>query len=172
MTQYRPETIEAANLRRQQQAGEVNFAAMYAAHDSFAADTTALLEAARKGEALSTDAVAIWSRFSQQLHNHHTSEDELLWPMVRAVASPADVALLDQMETEHGALNAGITRLIDLYKDGQSTEILIELENLRPLLDEHLFNEEVQALPLIERTIGAEGWDAYGQAVRSRAATH
>lgn len=171
MSQYQPESLETAKLRRQQQAGAVDFAAMYADHDSFTADVEALIKAAQADQPLSTDAVAVWERFSQQLHNHHTAEDELLWPSVRAVADSSGIALLDQMESEHQALDETISLLTDLYKNEVAVEILPVLETLQPLLGEHLFNEELHALPLIERTIGAEGWPAYGHAVRARATT-
>jgi hypothetical protein len=37
---------------------------------------------------------------------------------------------------------------------------------LASLLDQHMRNEEMQALPLVERSIGQAGWDAFGKDIR------
>ena len=42
--------------------------------------------------------------FSETLHHHHKGEDTYLFERVKPKADPSEVAVLDQMEAEHGEL--------------------------------------------------------------------
>ena len=71
---------------------------MFAIHDALRRDLEHVAQMDTRNEG--------WDLFDRMLHLHHTIEDDLLWPVMRdAVAGrPEDLALLDEMETEHAAI--------------------------------------------------------------------
>ena len=106
--------------------------------------------------------------FEQMLRAHHETEDELLWPVVReAVAGRADdLALLDQMEAEHHEIEPALEALDrGLAKGKPSAQAKANLETR---LRDHLTHEERDMLPLIDGTLTAEQWAAFGQASAQR----
>lgn len=107
-----------------------------------------------------------WATFKNQLHVHHTAEDNWLWPALRAkVTQPGDVAVLGAMEAEH----ARIDPLLSLVDGSLAAAGLTGLaENARTLtagLAAHMEHEEDHALPLIEAYLGPDGWAAFRRAV-------
>jgi iron-sulfur cluster repair protein YtfE (RIC family) len=88
-------------------AGAIDFIMMCATREAFRRDLNRLAAAvaARKGAA--PQVRAGWENFKTQLQIHHSVEDSHLWPPLRrAVAGrPADLALLDQMESEHAQID-------------------------------------------------------------------
>ena len=94
---------------------------MYATHDALRRDLDEIL---RVTERSSDDPKILlgtalgWEMFKQFLRVHHTSEDDLLWPAMRA-ALTGDCgahALLDAMEAEHATIDPlllSIDALID-----------------------------------------------------------
>ena len=123
---------------------------MNALHDAFRRDLDQFMHTTADQAAIR----ARWQIFRGQLHFHHTAEDTEMWPPVRArlasLQNPAGLALLDEMEAEHGqidpllaavddalAMNAGRDRLRDL------------LGRLQATLAGHLAHEEAEMLPLI-----------------------
>jgi hypothetical protein len=79
---------------------------------------------------------------------------------------PDDVALLEQMTTEHAAIEpllAGLDQSIT--RDASLGAVRSALEH--HVLD-HLAHEEADALPLIDRTLTDAQWAAFGQASAQR----
>jgi hypothetical protein len=84
----------------------VDLTVMYALHDAFRRDLDTLTRAAA---ALGDDPDAHerlrigWSVLADQLHHHHTVEDDQLWPLVRRSwqGSPTVLDVLDAVEEEH-----------------------------------------------------------------------
>ena len=72
---------------------------MYAFHDAFRRDLDALLVTGAGPAAVRTR----WAIFSDQPQFHHTAEDQVMWPPVRAklAGDPDRPALLDSIEAEH-----------------------------------------------------------------------
>ncbi len=67
--------------------GTVDFTFMYAAHDAFRRDLRRL--AAVKADRTAGPAVRVgWATLKNQLHVHHTAEDEWLWPDVTLTPDP------------------------------------------------------------------------------------
>ena len=105
------------------------------------------------------------------LHHHHTGEDELLWPPLRErLAAPA-LALLDEAEGQHAALDRAIDRVTDARRtwaarvDDQSRAALNSaLATLHSLLAEHLDDEERTLLPLAAAHLTEGEWRAVGAA--------
>jgi iron-sulfur cluster repair protein YtfE (RIC family) len=145
--------------------GTVDFTFMYAAHDAFHRDLRRLAAAVEAGRTAEPAVRAGWATFKNQLHVHHTAEDDFLWPPLRAkVTQPGDVAVLDAMEAEH----ARIDPLLSLVDDSLATAGLTGLaENANTLtagLAAHMEHEEDHALPLVEAYLGPDGWAAFRKA--------
>jgi hemerythrin-like domain-containing protein len=98
------------------------------------------------------------------LHEHHLAEDELLWPLLLARATPeADV--VHRMEKQHDALHVLLQQLAELtprWREHPSTALRDELADLvaraSAVIDEHLDDEEVHVMPLINKHITQDEW--------------
>ena len=100
------------DTRRRPLQGQVDFTFMYAAHDAFRRDLQRLADAVKAGRTAEPAVRAGWATFKNQLHVHHTAEDDLLWPALRAkVSQPGDVAVLDAMQAEHARIDPLLARV-------------------------------------------------------------
>lgn len=129
---------------------------MYALHDAFRRDLDALL-ATRAGPAVIR---ARWAIFRDQLEFHHTAEDQVIWPRVRArlAGDPDGLALLDEMEDEHRLIDP-LLAAVDhaLAMDGGHGQLADLLSRLRSTLTSHLAHEETSALPMISQVMTTAG---------------
>ncbi len=100
------------------------------------------------------------------LHHHHAAEDDQLWPKLqsRVAANEADIL---RMIDEHAAIAAAVRRvqtlLIPWMKSGDREHgqlLVAAVSELSRLLDEHLDDEERIALPIIERHLKDDEWQA------------
>ena len=107
-----------------------------------------------------------WEMFKFYLQVHHTAEDDLLWPAMRkALPDDSDgVALLDAMEAEHSAIDPLLAAIDATLADRDSApQRLGELTDaLASALRGHLDHEEADGLALIDATVTAEQWQAFG----------
>ncbi len=111
---------------------------MRAAHDAFRRDLRHLVAA---------PGLERWRRFSKQLRIHHTAEDTVLWPRMRARG--AAPALLDAMEAEHAQIAPLLARVSTAFAGKSGAERATHLAALSSLLGTHLQHEETEVLPLI-----------------------
>lgn len=163
-----PETRADAWRRRRRHLGAVDFTMMYAAHDAFDRDLDRLTAAVERGSAVTEPMRGTWAMFAEQLHTHHTAEDEALWPALYDVASDDERGVLEAMEQEHATLDPMIDRAGAALTAGDPAVLATELTGLRRTLSAHLVHEEDEALPLLERRLGQAGWDAFGNEIRRR----
>lgn len=98
------------------------------------------------------------------LHNHHTSEDTGLWPLVRR-RNPGAAALLDSLEADHQRIAPAITVLTaaatsyGATDDDQARQQLVDaLEALDTLLVPHLDREVAEAMPVVSASITDAEW--------------
>jgi len=103
------------------------------------------------------------------LHAHHTSEDEGLWPAVRA-KNPAAGPLLDSLEADHqriepaaDALRAAAKRYADSTEDDARTGLVAAIDELGDVLFPHLDREVGEAMPVVSQTISHAEWVAIEQ---------
>ncbi|GAB3973994.1 hypothetical protein GCM10029978_054560 [Actinoallomurus acanthiterrae] len=151
--------------RRRPRQGEVDFTFMYAGHDAFNRDLRRLSTAIRTGRAGDPAVRTGWETFKHQLHIHHTVEDEALWPPLRArVRRLTEVELLDAMEAEHALIDPLLSQVDAALAAGDP----VAADELASTLAAHMEHEETEALPLVETYLGAEGWQAFGAAIRKR----
>jgi hemerythrin HHE cation binding domain-containing protein len=162
------ETAAEASRRRARLRGSVDFTMMYVAHDAFNRDVTRLGEAAAGGRGFEPAAVATWRMFSRQLHTHHTAEDTALWPKLHEVVSGAEAGVLTAMQAEHAAIDPRLERVEAAINDRNAPGLLAELRSLSAELSEHMRHEEEAALPLLERRLGAAGWESFTTEIRRR----
>lgn len=151
-------TIDDARRRRPLQ-GQVDFTFMYAAHDAFHRDLRRLAGAVEADRTAEPAVRTGWATFKSQLHVHHTAEDDLLWPALRAkVTQPGDVAVLDAMQAEHARIDPLLSQVdASLAASGP-------VGALAQTLAAHMKHEEDQALPLVEAHLGPDGWAAFRKA--------
>jgi iron-sulfur cluster repair protein YtfE (RIC family) len=104
------------------------------------------------------------------LHNHHTSEDEMLWPLLLERARPSQ-ALVERMEAQHEVVGAAISRVRALSGPWaadparqRSAELEEALRELITPLSEHLAEEERDIVPLIARHVTQQEWERLGKA--------
>lgn len=161
--------------------GRIDFTLMYVTHHAFRRDLARLREAAAEGR---TDSVGVrqgWANFKRQLHVHHTSEDEALWPRVAAASAgrPDAAQILAAMAAEHARLDP-LLEAVDVALDedcadrggrggrgdhhdrGDLADLVGELETA---LGGHMKHEEEAALPLIQEVLGPDDWAAFGKAI-------
>lgn len=168
-TDHRLETRPEAWVRRRALGGKVDFTMMYVAHDAFDRDLARLHEAASTSEVVTDPMRVTWAMFSEQLHIHHTAEDEELWPpLMEAAQDDREHRILEAMEADHETLDPMIEGVEAALASGAMTTLATELATLREGLSAHMAHEEDAALPLVERRLGQAGWDAFGRQIRDR----
>lgn len=166
---YYTETAADALARRESRAGSVDFTMMYIAHDAFNRDVDRLIRAVDAGEGFSPAAAATWQSFRSQLHTHHTAEDTALWPrLYAAVTAPDEVRVLTEMEAEHATLDPKLEQIDAMMRGHNAARLGSELKLFAESLSAHMIHEETEALPLLERRTGPEGWAAFGKEIRDQ----
>jgi iron-sulfur cluster repair protein YtfE (RIC family) len=98
-----------------------------------------------------------WELFKQFLVSHHQSEDEALWPALRAavIAHPDQLALVDALEAEHAVIGPLLAAVDASTEPKQFADIVDELVTK---LSAHLKHEEADGLPLIDTTLTPGAW--------------
>lgn len=108
-----------------------------------------------------------WHHFAYQLHFHHSSEDRLLWPVVREkITDPDDEKLLDVMEAEHSRIDPLVEEVKSAVAAGESAAA--PLAELTLAVLDHLEHEEREGLPLVDSLLTPEEWAAYVDRVREQ----
>ncbi len=103
-----------------------------------------------------------WELFKKFLTVHHQSEDDALWPPMRArvARNPERLALVEALEAEHAVIEPLLTA-IDLaaadpdYGYQRFGDIVDELASK---LAAHLAHEETDGLPLIDASLTEQEW--------------
>lgn len=152
---------------------------MYAMHHAFRRDLDRFVAAARNTPVEDGDvwrALADrWARFDGTLHHHHVIEDTAIWPALlrHAADNPADRATLEAMEAEHelidpalAAVRTGMADMVAHPCEDHQRALVIRLTALHQGLHDHLRHEETEALPLLQRTMTVEEWEASEEAAK------
>jgi hypothetical protein len=152
--------------------GDADLTVMIAAHDAFRRDLTRLARtagAANLSDPARRQSVAAgWDVFKRQLHLHHTTEDELIWPMLRPRLAHSEAALsvLDAMEAEHGLIDPLLAAVDAEFAGGDRLADVIDA--LTSALTGHLRHEERDGLPLIGVALSAAEWRGAGRKMASK----
>ena len=105
------------------------------------------------------------------LHHHHRGEDELLWPLLRERVPVAARKLLDEVESQHVAIDSVLQTVTAARSewvanpnvDSQGS-LVAALEGLYTLLKDHLDLEESAVLPLAASVLTDAEWRRIGDA--------
>lgn len=108
-----------------------------------------------------------WELFKKFLLVHHQSEDDVLWPALRArvAGHPDQIALADALEAEHAVIEP-LLEAIDAaaadpdYGYQRFGDIIDELATK---LTAHLAHEETDGLPLIDASLAPQEWQHFAQ---------
>jgi len=108
-----------------------------------------------------------WDLFETLLRVHHTAEDDALWPVLREalVGRPDELAVVDEMETEHASLEPLLETIDAALARGDSAAD--ERSELATKLHEHMKHEEEEALPLVDATLTEEQWMHFGETAQN-----
>jgi hypothetical protein len=154
--------------------GDADLTVMLAAHDAFRRDLTRLARTAGSANlsdpARRQSIAAGWDLFKRQLHLHHTTEDEIIWPVLRPrlAHSPAALSVLDAMEAEHGLIDP-LLAAVDAQFTGTGGDRLADvIDALTSALTGHLGHEERDGLPLIGVALTAAEWRGAGRTMASK----
>lgn len=113
-----------------------------------------------------------WEMFKAYLHVHHTTEDDVAWPVMYAALAdrPSELALLDAMEAEHAAIDPLLAAVDEALADRESGPQRLGglVDALAGGLTGHLRHEEAETLPLIDATMTQEQWTRFGKEHGSR----
>lgn len=157
---------ESRQTRRGRTVGDVDFTMMYAAHDAFRRDLQRMVRAVAAGRADDAAVRAGWQTFKNQLLNHHTAEDEAIWPPLREqLDNASEATVLDQMEAEHARIDPLLAAIDDALTHRLPTLAAL-VDDASRILGEHMNHEEESALPLIARHLGSQGWDRFQSYIR------
>ena len=159
-------TTQSTNAARHG-TGDADLTIMLAAHDAFRRDLTRLARTASAAhDPARRDSVqAGWELFKRQLLMHHTTEDEIIWPALRARLdhSAAALSVLDAMEAEHELIDPLLAAVdAEFGRDGDD-RVADVIDALTSSLTGHLRHEERDGLPLIGVALSAAEWRGLGR---------
>ena len=108
-----------------------------------------------------------WELFKKFLLVHHQSEDDTLWPALRArvAGQPDRLALTDALEAEHAVIEPLLTAI-----DAAAADPDYGYQRFGDIVDElitkltaHLAHEENDGLPLIDASLTTQQWQHFAQ---------
>jgi hemerythrin-like domain-containing protein len=112
---------------------------------------------------------------ARSLHEHHTTEDELLWPTLLDRVPEELAPIVRLMEAQHGQVDALLAEVGELRPRWAATADPADRERLAELFDrlsvhlaDHLEAEEQQLLPIAARALTQAEWDELGGRGRTR----
>ncbi|MFR9803114.1 hemerythrin domain-containing protein [Pseudonocardia sp. RS010] len=137
------------------------------------AATAGRLAGGRSCDTRRAKALVRWvTTLADEIHHHHTVEDELTWPLIERHAGTAvDLTVLSD---DHRALDPLLDDLrraaagfLDAPIHPERAAVLADaLGRVRDELDEHIENEEAELFPVIERYVPAAEWQEMEKAIR------
>lgn len=107
------------------------------------------------------------------VHVHHHGEDELLWPLLLERVE-VEAALIRRMEAQHDVVAALIAHAREQLPawtaeptQERSAALATTFDKLAGALGEHLGEEEIAILPLVETNLSVEEWNRLGEHARA-----
>ena len=111
--------------------------------------------------------LAGWDAFRAELDNHHSAEDDDLWPVLRGeLSDPGGLASVDAMVDEHRQIPPALADVDAALRGGG--ELMAPVELLSTVILDHLAHEEREVLPLIEQHLTRAQWRAFLHKERTR----
>ena len=111
----------------------------------------------------------------RSLHEHHTVEDLVLWPLLLERVPEELAPIVHLMESQHQRADALLEEVGDLVPVFRAHAAAADRDRLADVLDtlyvhlvEHLDAEEERLLPIAARSVSQAEWDRMGDVARSR----
>jgi hypothetical protein len=149
---------------------KLDMSMMFAMHDALRRELAQVGRvASRRGDDPATllRAALGWELFKKFLTVHHQSEDDALWPPLRAsvAGQPDRVALVDALEAEHAVIEPLLAAI-----DAAAADPDYGYQRFGDIIDElsakltaHLAREEADGLPLIDASLTPQQWQHFAQ---------
>lgn len=143
---------------------------MFALHDALRRELAQVTRIARRRDdnpGPMLRAALGWELFKKFLLVHHQTEDDILWPDLRAqvAGQPDRLALADALEAEHAVIEPLLTAI-----DAAAADPDYGYQRLGDITDElaiklaaHLTHEETDGLPLIDASLTPAQWQHFAQ---------
>lgn len=108
------------------------------------------------------------------VHEHHSAEEDLLWPVI--AASAGDAVDLGELSDDHSGLDPRMDRIraaaaalvADPGSQDAATALAVGLAELRGLLEEHIADEEQTVFPVMAEHVSVADWAQVTRQVRKR----
>jgi Hemerythrin HHE cation binding domain len=143
---------------------------MRALHAALRRDLSRLRDAAAqldKSRGAPPTVLAGWDAFRAQLDNHHSAEDDDLWPVLRGeLSDPRELAAVEAMVEEHRHIPPALAGVDAALRGGGDLTAPVEL--LSTVVLDHLAHEEREVLPLLEQHLTQAEWRAFLHKERAR----
>jgi Hemerythrin HHE cation binding domain len=150
--------------------GQADVGFMRALHAALRRDLSRLRDVAAQLDrpaAAPPAVLAGWDAFRAQLDNHHSAEDDDLWPVLRPeLFDPGELASVDAMVEEHRRIPPALDGVDAALRGGG--ELAAPVEFLSSVVLDHLAHEEREVLPLVEQHLTRAQWRAFLLAERGR----
>lgn len=129
-----------------------------------------LVTALPQGDTKRVTAVADHLAFMlDSLHMHHTTEDDLVWPLVRE-RDGGDALLATRMEEQHRDIDTAVARVrlaaamwSSAPTERSTATLEARLDEFLRVVDHHLDEEERDVVPLIDRHLTIAEWEEVGK---------
>jgi hemerythrin-like domain-containing protein len=154
--------------------GPVDLTAMLVMHWAFRRDLDRFVAAVTRtpveDRAAWRTLTARWELFRRILHDHHTGEDDGLWPALlgrlETAGSPEGREVLAAMAAEHHGIDPlldsiaeGLSRMAAAADDDTHAAIGVRMVAARERLTQHLGHEERDALALVQQHLSPGDWE-------------
>jgi len=149
---------------------KLDMSMMFAMHDALRRELAQVGRVASRRDdnpATLLRAALGWELFKKFLTIHHQTEDDALWPPLRArvAAHPDRVALADELEAEHAVIEPLLAAI-----DAAAADPDYGYQRFGDIIDElsakltaHLAHEEADGLPLIDASLTPAEWQHFAQ---------
>jgi hemerythrin-like domain-containing protein len=145
---------------------------MYVVHKAFRRELSRMQAAAAQADNPDMHQALhdSWTTFSRYLTIHHTAEDEMLWPPMRAKlgAHDQELGLLDEMLDEHSQLEPVLRKIDNALQQSSPANLASLFGELTDVLVSHFEHEETTALTLVQQMLSAREWDDFSNDQRHR----
>jgi hypothetical protein len=153
--------------------GPIDLTMMYLLHHGFRRDLARFADAARRTPVAEPTTwralLERWDLFALLLEDHHTKEDEHVWPLLdealREAGDAAGLRVLEAMAAEHEGIDpvlaAAREHLASMAArpEAPTRAALVDgFTAAREVVDHHLAHEERAAVPLLQRYVPEDAW--------------
>jgi hypothetical protein len=129
-----------------------------------------LVRGVTAGDTVRSEYVGQWlADLDATLHTHHESEDEFLWAKLEQRA-PACALHVAQMRAHHASVGELLEEAGPLLGNWRTTadpatggQLADAYERMLDVLKVHLRREVVEVIPVAEKVVSAQEWEAMGE---------